>query len=193
MMHGQIKFTHRRIKHTRKERGLDPYPTDPAAVRALLRVERLMTRIWEPACGRGQIVGELRRQGHIVHASDLKDYGLRGAVTRDFFDFRRAIDGAPMIVTNPPYYCATEFAEHALKLCPRVALLLPITFLESVKREPVLDRGRLARVHVFVNRLPMMHREGWKGRRADSSRCYAWFVWRGSRGPAATINRITWE
>jgi hypothetical protein len=51
----------------------------------------------------------------------------------------------------------------------------------------------LAAVHVFKNRLPMMHRDGWAGPRASSAIPLAWFVWnRNHRGPAA-IDRISWE
>ena len=50
---------------------------------------------------------------------------------------------------------------HALSLCPRVAMLLRLSFLESTRRNAILDDGQLARVHVFRNRLPNMHRDGW--------------------------------
>jgi hypothetical protein len=42
-------------RHPHAERGLDLYETPAVAVEALLRVERLPHRIWEPACGRGAI------------------------------------------------------------------------------------------------------------------------------------------
>jgi ParB-like nuclease domain len=57
------------------ERGVDLYQTPAAAVRALLDVEKLPRRLWEPACGPGAIVRVLRAAGHEVLASDLVDYG----------------------------------------------------------------------------------------------------------------------
>ena len=57
------------------ERGHDLYETPPEATRALLEVERLPHRVWEPACGPGAIVTVLRAAGHDVVASDLVDYG----------------------------------------------------------------------------------------------------------------------
>jgi hypothetical protein len=45
----------------------DCYDTPPVAVAALLRVERLPHRIWEPACGTGNIVkipSRRRARGH---------------------------------------------------------------------------------------------------------------------------------
>jgi hypothetical protein len=76
---------------------------------------------------------------------------------------------------------------------PLVVMLLRLAFLESVRRAPLLDTGMLARVHVFANRLPLMHREGWTGNRASSAIAFAWFIFsRDHRGPA-TIDRIRWS
>ena len=51
----------------------------------------------------------------------------------------------------------------------------------------------LGGVFVFRKRLPMMHRDGWQGRKASSGLAFAWFVWeRGYRGHPIT-QRISWE
>jgi hypothetical protein len=72
-------------------------------------------------------------------------------------------------------------------------MLLRLGFLESARRSPLLDHGLLVRVHVFKERLPMMHRHNWEGPRASSAICFAWFVFdRNHRGPA-TIDRISWR
>jgi len=50
-------------RHPLAERGDDLYETPPVAVEALLRVDRIPRRVWEPACGHGAIArinGELR-------------------------------------------------------------------------------------------------------------------------------------
>src|SRR5262245_4278152 len=62
-------------RHSLAARGDDLYETPPVAVEALMRVERLPHRIWEPACGPGGIVGILRAAGHRVYATDLNDWG----------------------------------------------------------------------------------------------------------------------
>src|SRR5689334_16726926 len=89
------------------ERGADLYETPEVAVQALLRVEQLPKRIWEPACGRGAIVNVLRAAGHEVLASDLADYGIPitspGYWRRDFLKERCAPEGTGCILTNPPY------------------------------------------------------------------------------------------
>jgi hypothetical protein len=63
-------------RHTLSERGADLYGTPPVAVEALLRVERIPHKVWEPAAGRGAIVEVLRAAGHAVTTSDLIDYGF---------------------------------------------------------------------------------------------------------------------
>jgi hypothetical protein len=179
------------------ERGEDLYETPPAAVEALIRVEALPARIWEPACGRGAIVNVLRARGHAVTASDLVDYGIpitaEGHYLRDFLTECHAPVGTDTIVTNPPFKIAGEFVEHAIELCPRVFMLLRLAFLESERRTRILEGRGLARIHVFRNRLPMMHRDGWSGPRASSGMSFAWFCWDREHHGLATVNRISWK
>jgi hypothetical protein len=152
-------------------RGADLYETPDVAVRALMRVEQLVFNdknvIWEPACGPGAIVRVLRAAGHTVIATDLIDYGCpnsRGGI--DFLTETMAPTGCELIVTNPPFKIANAFATRALELVPRVMLLVRLAFLESEVRSEILEDGRLARVHVFANRLPRMHRAGWEGKKS---------------------------
>ena len=69
---------------------------------------------------------------------------------------------------NPPFKLAEEFIAHALDLCPLVIVLLRLAFMESERRTRILEGRGLARIHVFRKRLPMMHRAGWEGRKANS-------------------------
>jgi hypothetical protein len=177
-------------RHAHSERGLDLYSTPPEAVEALLRVETLPHTIWEPAAGRNAIINVLRGVGHTVIASDIADYGAELAFIADFLAMKKAPVGVEAIVTNLPYKLATEFVCHALEFCPRVYVLLRLAFLESAKRTPILDTGKLARIHVFKQRLPMMHRDGWAGPRASSAIPFAWFSWRSDHKGPATIDRI---
>ncbi len=84
------------------ERGDDLYETPPEATRALMQVERLPHRLWEPACGPGAIVRVLRAAGHDVIASDLVDYGCDDSIVGvDFLMETRAPEGVEAIVSNP--------------------------------------------------------------------------------------------
>lgn len=180
--------------HSRAVRGRDLYETPSVAVRALLRVEKLPRRIWEPADGNGAISRVLRRAGHRVATSDI----ARGV---DFLTSERMPKQSRAIVTNPPFQLASKFAAHAVMLSPYVAMLMRLGFLETGHPCHANGRARLfcldqqppARVYVFRQRLPMMHRDGWKGRRTTSAMAFCWIVWdRRHRGPTELL-RISWE
>ncbi len=179
-----------------QERGDDLYETPAVATQTLLRVERLPQMVWEPACGPGSIVGTLRDAGHTVYATDLVDYGCPESESRiDFLMERTAPAGIGAIVTNPPFKLANQFVAHALTLAPKVVMLLRLAFLEGTGRSPIMDGGALARVYVFKNRLPMMHRAGrgtMVAKTNSSAMAFAWFVWdRTHQGPTE-MRRISW-
>jgi len=187
-------MSHRENKaHALSERGNDLYETPAVAVRALLGREWLPQRIWEPACGPGAIVRELCAAGHDVLATDLVDYGWGHEAGFDFLKYERAPRGIDCIVTNPPYKDARAFVEQAVRLCPRVMLLLRFSFYESISRGSILDTGTLARVRCFRKRLPMMHRDGWQGPKASSNMAFAWFIWDVSHDGATQLSRLSWE
>lgn len=181
-----------------KDRRGDCYDTPPEAVWALLKVEKLPHTIWEPACGMGNIATALRAVGHEVIATDLNERGCPASKSGiDFLfpnvDFPSTCwDPDFAIVTNPPFSLAQQFVEKAIERAPLVIMLLRLAFIESDRRAEILERSGLARIHVFANRLPMMHRAGWEGRKANSGMAFAWYVWvRGHTGPT-TIDRIYW-
>lgn len=168
----------------------DFYDTPPLAVHELLKVERLPHRIWEPACGTGNIVKVLRAAGHDVAATDLNDRGCPDSTHRiDFLMHRGPID-SDAILTNPPFSLAEQFVTVALDCAPLVVMLLRLAFYESSRRSHILDNGKLARIHVFAKRLPMMHRAGWEGRKANSGMAFAWFVWDQAHHGPTSIDRI---
>jgi hypothetical protein len=179
------------------ERGNDLYETPAVATEALLRVEKLPHVLWEPCCGPGSIVTTLRDAGHFVIAGDLVDYGCPLSTPRiDFLMERRAPHGVECIVTNPPFKNAEAFVERAKELCPKVVMLLRLAFLESERRRGILDDGTLARVHVFRNRLPMMHRAG-QGiihaeKQSSSALAFAWFVWDRNHSGPTEMHRLSW-
>lgn len=174
-------------------RGPQLHETPPEATWALLKAELLPPHIWEPAAGRGAIVNVLREAGHTVFASDLMDYGIAQDSGRDFLNEQRAPYSCAAIVTNPPFgnQMAERFVRKAITLVPLTVMLLRLAFLEGTGRDDILDR--LTRVHIFKNRLPMMHRDGWAGPKSTSMVAFGWFVWqRGHRG-ATRLHRIRWE
>jgi hypothetical protein len=164
------------------ERGLDLHETPAPATWALLSVEKFHGPIWEPANGRGAISRVLRAAGHRVIATDIADYGVedaRGGV--DFLAQTAAPEGVRDIITNPPFMHADECVRHALRLVPRVTMLLRLLFLESTGRSDIIDSGHLRRIHVFRERIAMP-RVGQPGNYDQLA--FAWFVFdRDYNGP----------
>lgn len=178
-------------RHKLADRQHDCYETPAVAVRALLAHETFPKVVWEPACGPGAIARVLMAAGHTVYASDLIDYGV-GLAGLNFLAARAAPPGCECIITNPPFKDAEAFVAKALELVPRVAMLLRLAFLEAERKSGILDDGRLARVHVFKNRLPMLHRHGWTGPRSTGAMAFAWFVFDATHSGPASLNRIRW-
>jgi hypothetical protein len=84
----------------------DFYPTgQPDAIRALLARDgdriRACGAVWEPACGDGALVREIRAYGLPCCASDLVDRGCPDSWVANYYTCLRSRGGA--IITNPPY------------------------------------------------------------------------------------------
>lgn len=191
----------------KEDRGDNFYQTPVAATRTLLALESFSSSIWEPACGLGAISKVLEEQGYEVILSDLVDRGAANSdgelqAIGDFLASRRDEGNSADIVTNPPYgEVLNDFVAHALRVHrPRkMALLLNLNFMcgfADEARNFVMDENPPARVYVFKRRLPMMHREGWDGKKASSRMNTAWFVWElqedGTYGNATTVRRVDW-
>ena len=92
---------------------------------------------------------------------------------------------------NAPFKLAAEFIAHALDVSPLVIALARLAFMESEPRTAILEGRGLARIHVFRRRLPMMHRHGWEGRKANSAMAFGWIAWDRSHMGPTTIDRIS--
>lgn len=194
---------------TKGERGEDLYETPIEAMRTLLALESFSGTVLEPSVGRGAILRPLEAAGYDVRISDLVD---RGVTTQhgecqgvgDFLASGLSPLWAvgPDIVTNPPYGVANAYIAHALKAHrpAKMALLLNLNFLagfDDPDRCYVMDENPPSRVYVFTRRLPMMHRDGWEGKKASSQMNTGWFVWErnrdGSYGSEETrVIRVDW-
>lgn len=89
-----------------KRRADDFYPTgQPEAVRGLLARDgdaiRACGSVWEPACGDGALVREIRSAGIPCCASDLIERGCPDSWVADYYSCLRS--RAQAIITNPPY------------------------------------------------------------------------------------------
>lgn len=176
------------------------YSDPPEATEALLLVERFSGLSWDPACGRGVIPTVMHKAGLDVIGSDIVDRGYRNTMPAftqaqkpmHLADFLKIWSPAPRIdniVSNPPFNLAREFVDCALVMAShKVAMLLPLTFLEGAKRARWLETTPLARVHVFSWRISMPPGEllaAGKVRPEGGKKAFSWFVWEhGWKGPA---------
>ena len=179
--------------HTNHERAEhDYYATEPKAADLICEVEQFDGGIWENCCGEGHLSKRFIELCNEVVSTDLIDRGYgRGNI--DFFKCDKAL--APNIVTNPPYKYAKEWVEHSLELIEtgkKVALFLPIQFLESDSRRDLFKNNPPKTVYVCVNRIlcgingdftakdkdgnTLYNKDG-QPKKMSSAKCYAWFVW----------------
>lgn len=172
--------------HTPKDREQDDYyETDPKAIDALIKSEKLNNRIWECACGAGHLSERLIEKGYFVYSSDIKDRGYKRLnALKDFLEAERApYDAKYDIVTNPPYKYAKEFVLKSLELLPegcKCCMFLKIQFLEGKTRyKELYSKFSPKTVHVFSERIICAKNADFEGVRAGggSAVAYAWYIW----------------
>jgi len=179
-----------------KDRKDDLYETHPLATKTFLKHHgyKIPHTVWECCAGRGAIVREIVKTGRTVIATDLNhhdgaDEGIETAI--DFlFELKPR---ASMIITNPPYKLANDFIRHALNMNCLFAALMPLAYLSGANRSDILSHCSVC--YVGIERLPMMHREGWVGKKIESSAIpFAWFVFEPNyHRDSINVKRVSWR
>ena len=117
-----------------KRRELDFYPTPKECTIALMDFLNLSPmRIWEPACGTGEMSVVLERYGHTVYSSDLRHTGY-GVGGQEYLTTPRSGSEFDAVITNPPFNQSEEFIKRALLDAPIVAMLLKSQYWHAKKR-----------------------------------------------------------
>ncbi|MCW3054126.1 MAG: tRNA (adenine-N6)-methyltransferase [Chthonomonadales bacterium] len=134
-------------------------------------------RIWEPACGKGNLVRAMCDRGFAVTGTDVthgSDF-----LTSEFTEF-------DCLITNPPYSIKDAWIERCYGLGKPFALLLPFTALEG-KRRQAMFREHGVEVIILPHRLDFETPTG----RTDGRAWFptAWFTWGLNIGQALTF----WE
>ena len=83
------------------------------------------------------------------------------------------------IVTNPPYFCADKFIQHALEISKsgtKIAMLFRLAFLEGQKRYEMFKKYPHERVYVFSKRLNCAKNAEFE-KYKSSAIAFAWFIW----------------
>jgi hypothetical protein len=128
---------------------------------------------------------ELKQTGCTIISTDLYDrgYGKSGV---DFLEARDEVDN---VVTNPPYNCAEQFVQTALRITTgKCAFLLRLAFLEGAKRHRTLFSKRPpSRIWIFSERITFYPAGAQV--RGSGTTAYAWFVWdrKAEQGDSKTV------
>ena len=109
----------------------DDFQTPPEAIIPLLHYLNPAWQIWECACGNGNLVKAFQSYGFDVVGSDI----LSG---HDLL--LEEIENYDCIVTNPPFKYKQQFMERCYQLGKPFALLLPLTTLETKKRQELMKQ-----------------------------------------------------
>lgn len=104
----------------------DDFQTPSEALDPLLPYLKKDLVIWEPACGKENLSNRLKELGYEVVATDILDGHNFLTWKPERFD---------VVVTNPPYSIKGEFLARCYQLGKPFALLLPLTILETKKRQ----------------------------------------------------------
>ena len=165
------------------ERGHDFYETPTWAVDIIVPHLPAASDVLDPCAGKGAILNALaasrRWRTALVRGFEI-DHQHAGSHEHPttYTDALSTSWGLPrLVVMNPPFGLAQEFAERALvEVAPggTVAALLRLAFLESTKRAG-FHRAHPADVFVLAKR------PSFTGGGTDSA-AYAWFVWGPGRG-----------
>jgi hypothetical protein len=158
----QRKSGYTRIPHER-------YETPAWVTQALVpHLPEFDGKIWEPACGSGQMVVALRAAGFDVVGTDI----VQG---QDFLKTEQAPTDTGAVVTNPPYNLATEFIEHALSfdVILVVAMLLRTDFDHAANRAHLFGQNT-----TFAQKVVLTTHIRWFENSTNSpSFNHAWFIW----------------
>ena len=153
----------------------DYYSTPSFLTEYLLERETFSQNILEPCVGGGAIADTLTEHGYKVTGIDIIDRGYENTIVQDFLKYDEKFDGD--IITNPPYKIQLEFVKQCLKVGRKVALLLKLSFLETINRYDKLHKlNNPDRVYVFVKRVSCYKNNNMID--TDSGAfAFCWFVW----------------
>lgn len=166
-------------------REKDAYWTEPRVTEAILgRIGLASGLVWEPACGRGDMVQVLHERGYQVVASDVErhwdvDLGCRFE-RRDFFAYTEAPRGISSIFTNPPFDHVERFVRHALELTEPMRGMVVVVLRNEWDcaggRRDLFEHQAFSAKYILTFR----PRWDWWGRdksKASPRHPFSWFVW----------------
>lgn len=181
--------TQRSVGYSSPEKRMadDFYQTPAVAVEELLKREKFLDPVWEPAVGSGAISKILEKHNYFVVGSDLR-IGVAGFGGRDFLTtkFPKENEEPKTIITNPPFKLALPFILRALSepSVVKVAMFCRIQLLEGKERYLTLwSKYPASRIYIFSKRVTCSA-EG------VSIMAFAWYIWEKNFGGKPELNWI---
>lgn len=177
-----------KYKQNTEREKYDFYATPSIAVTKLLENEKFNNIIFEPAVGEGHIAKVLKENGYEVKCADIIDRDYPKTHIKDFLTTKFKKDLKIDIITNPPFKIAQEFIIKSLEIVEKdckIAMLLPLTFLESQKRQEFHKTTPLKHIYVFSKRIACgingkftkWDEKKEKEIALSSTTAYAWFMY----------------
>ncbi len=126
-------------------------------------------RVWEPACGRGNIVSYLLSRDIDAFGTDINR-----EPKQDFLTFDPPYKYFDVIITNPPFSKKTSFLKKCYELKKPFALLLPYSTLETEARQELFKKNGL-QVLFLPKRVDFEYEDG--NFKKSPWFATAWFTW----------------
>jgi hypothetical protein len=177
----------------------DWYQEPPSATEALLGVERFVGKIWDPACGGGNICDVMDQRGHIVAGTDILCRVENKPWWKGEQDFREAKHTlAPNVVCNPPFFRAkgTEaFIRKALELATgKVAMFVDMRFIAGAERaNGLFAQHPPHRIWIVTPRVscPPGHYLAAGNKAGGGTAEWVWLIW-DQTSPRAGLPQLGW-
>ncbi len=157
------------------------FQTPPIAIIPLLQYIPLEWTIWECATGQGNLVNAFWAYGYKnIIATDIQTgENFLGIEPKRQYD---------IIVTNPPFSLKQKFLERAYDLGKPFAFLLPLTTLETEKRQNLFQKYGLE-IILFNHRINFQRPNGIE--KSSSWFATAWFTWGLNIGKELNFVKLT--
>lgn len=156
-------------------RSADDFQTPKSALKPLLPYIKKNWTIWECAGGSGNLADELGRLSfkHITTDIIYTDEEFPKKMRLDFLTEKQTSD-YDCIITNPPYSKKGEFIKRAYELGKPFAFLMPLTILETDKRQSLFKKYGIE-ILLLKKRINF---ETPSGKGTGSWFATAWFCWK---------------
>lgn len=161
------------------------YQTPGWVVDSLIPYLKKKWMIWECTAGDGNLANRLKQKGFMVIESDIRPRD-KSVIYYDFIGNTKFLLDLDCVITNPPFFFKNEFLEKCYELKKPFALLLPLTALESERRQS-LYREHGLEIILFNKRINFILPD------LDKKSCWfstAWFTYGLNIGKQLTFVKI---